>query len=262
MLTKAEIKKLVDLHTSKGRAEQQSFICEGIKLVADMLGAFPCTLLITDEYSWGELQGRIRSIPKEFRPQRVELVDKSFDFKKVSTMKTPQPVLSVFEMSHDVQSGIAEPKGNLSILLDDVQDPGNVGTIIRTADWFGVRDVYLTKGCADPYSSKVIQATMGALGRVRVHRLPSILDFFNNYSGIVLGAFLDGESVYELSVDRNQQYLLVFGNEGNGIGYEISMQVDKRIVIPSLAQDGTGAESLNVAIAAAICTSELAKALG
>ena len=257
MLTKADIKLINALSKRKGRQEYNLFVCEGHKIIREMIGAFTCKLLVAEAGQYALLRDELEQLPSAYRPQRIELVDVGFDFKKISSMTSPQPILALFEIPEESDECSASSE-DIALLLDDVQDPGNVGTIIRTADWFGVRTVYLTAGCADPYSSKVIQATMGALGRVQVKRLRDLSALQALYAGAIYGTFLEGENIYETDL-TNRPALLVLGNEGNGIGDTVAAIVDKKLTIPCLAEGSRGAESLNVGIAAAICMSELVK---
>lgn len=255
MLTKADIKLISALAKTKSRQELGLFVCEGHKLIREMLGVFPCKLLVTTPEQFELIQDFTKQLTKPYQIQRTELVDVHFDFKKISTMTSPQPMLALFVLPQVPPSFAAEHDQDLALLLDDVQDPGNVGTIIRTADWFGIRKIYMTQGCADAYAPKVIQATMGALSRVQVYRLQELEALHKHYSGAIYGTFLHGDSLY--SCDKPQgRALLVLGNEGNGISADVERMVDRRITIPCLATGSQGAESLNVAIAAAICMSE------
>lgn len=259
MLTKADIKTILSLHKSKEREEQKRFVCEGHKLVGDMLGAYPCETLIGTEASLRLINSQLGRLTLALKPKRIEVVEPKFDFKRLSSMTTPQSLIAVFELPQ-LGEYPSTPEG-LSLLLDQVQDPGNVGTIIRTADWFGIEHIYLSPGCADPFSPKVLQATMGAMSRVKVHRLAETTDFLGAYQGEVLGAFLDGESIYSQSSDcPPSPQLLVVGNEGNGISELTSKYISKRITIPPYKAGQTGSESLNVAIATAICLSQLRQA--
>lgn len=257
MLTKADIKLINALSKRKGRQEYNLFVCEGHKIIREMIGAFTCKLLVAEAGQYALLRDELEQLPSAYRPQRLELVDAGFDFKKISSMTSPQPILALFEIPEESDECSASSE-DIALLLDDVQDPGNVGTIIRSADWFGIRTVYLTAGCADPYSSKVIQATMGALGRVQVKRLRDLTALQALYAGAIYGTFLEGENIYKTDL-TNRPALLVLGNEGNGIGDTVAAIVDKKLTIPCLAEGSRGAESLNVGIAAAICMSELVK---
>lgn len=256
MLTKAEIKNIQALSGAQERKRQGLFVCEGYKLIADMLPAYNCCMLVATEIALNRLRDRVPDYDRWLSSTRIELVAPSFDFKRLSSLTTPPPVLALFKCP-PTDNLIAPPEG-LSLLLDGVQDPGNVGTIIRTADWFGVRQVYLTASSADPFSAKVLQASMGAMQRVRVHRLDNSLDLLlQAFEGRILGAYLDGESIYTAQIEQEgRAMLLVLGNEGQGISPELSRWVNRRITIPPY-DSHTGCESLNVAIAAALCLNEL-----
>ena len=142
----------------------------------------------------------------------------------------------------------------LCLALDDIQDPGNLGTIIRIADWFGIKNIFCSHGTADAFSPKTVQATMGALARVKIH----YCDIKALISGLddvpVFGTFLDGNNIYESELSANG--LIVMGNEGNGISKEVSALINKRILIPNYPQGNETTDSLNVAIATAIVCSE------
>lgn len=256
MLTKAERKEIQSLQRSRERQRLGRFVCEGHKLVGDMLGAYVCELLVLDEEAYDLLRPRLDSLGAEMRPKRLEVVGRDFDFRTISSLTTPQPALAVFALPDDTEE--LEPSRGLALYLDDVQDPGNVGTLIRTADWFGLEAVYLSSASADPYSPKVLQATMGAMSRLRVRRLGDVPSFLKQYKGEIIGTFLAGESLYALPASSPESpRLLVLGNEGQGISAEVASYVTKRITIPPYALGHTGSESLNVAIAGAICLSEL-----
>lgn len=262
MLTKRDIEAIKRLSLPSQRAAAQAFAAEGLRLVLDMLGALPCALVVLTEEHYPLLKERIERLPHAYRPQRIEVVPASFGFERISQQRTPQPILATFRIPHHELSAV-HSHPSLALMLDTVQDPGNVGTIIRTADWFGVQHILLTSGCADPFAPKVVQSTMGALARVKLHKLGDDgTGFLDQYRGSVLGALLDGESIYTAALDspaRGAGRLLVMGNEGNGISPAIEARLTHRLTIPSLARRGAGAESLNVAIAAAICLSELAR---
>ena len=154
MLSKAEIKDIRSLHDAKGRSSQQRFIAEGIKLTGEMLGAFPCELLLADEETARGFARQLDKLPQALRPKRLEVVSESFDWGRVSSQRQPQPLLGVFALpQEDEGSPIAS---GVSLLLDRIQDPGNLGTIIRTADWFGIKHLYLALGTADPFAPKVV----------------------------------------------------------------------------------------------------------
>lgn len=260
MLTKREIEDIRALREARSREQKGLFVIEGLRLVRDMLGTMPCQMLAVSTALETELSSILNSISSELYPKRIEIVPESFDFSRISSQRTPQPILAIMSLPRreDIQ---LSPRG-LSLLLDTVQDPGNVGTIIRTADWMGIQDIYLTAGCADPYAPKVVQSTMGALSRVRLHRLRGDgTELLANYQGVVLGTFLDGASIYESDFKSiGEDAMLIMGNEGNGISPPIEALCNHRITIPAYGSAGT--ESLNVAIAASLCIAEIRRQRG
>lgn len=261
MLTKRDIEYIRSLHKPKGRAEAGQFIAEGVRLVHDSLGAFGCALLIyTDEHA-EVLELALKRLTHQMHPRRIEVADKHFDLKRLSAQQTPQSVIAIFDLPQPAD--LEETHLGLTLLLDHVQDPGNVGTIIRTADWFGIRHVMLTSGCADPFAPKVVQSTMGALSRVQIHRLENDgIAFISSYPGHVMGALLNGDNIYTANLPHchsDTPRLLIVGNEGNGINPSLEPYIAQRLTIPCLATEGMGAESLNVGIATAICLSELCR---
>ena len=257
MLSKAELKTIRSLHDTKGRTAEGSFIAEGLKVIEELLGAFPCSLLIVSLALADEAEARLLRLPPEARPQRVEVVPESFDWGRISTLRQPQGALAVFvlpatmrtnAMAEGAAGAGATPAG-LSLFLDRVQDPGNLGTILRSADWFGVQDVFLAAGTADPYAPKVVQATMGALARVRLYRVSDSLAFLRGY---------EGEDLYTATLPpTSSPRLLIMGNEGQGIHPEIASIVGRRLTIPAYPRDREHTESLNVAIATSLLLAEL-----
>lgn len=259
MLSKAEIKELKALHEAKGRSAQQAFLAEGVKLTGELLGTFPCRLLIGTRESLRSLAPQLGTLPSPLRPARVEEVSDAFDWTRISTLRQPQPLIAVFALPEAPEGSDPQPpRGSLSLLLDRVQDPGNMGTILRTADWFGVEDVYLAPGSADPFAPKVVQATMGALARVRVHKLQDTAAFLEAFPGTTLGTFLGGEDLYTADFPAPPHPLLVImGNEGQGIHPDLIPSIRRRITIPPYPAERQHTESLNVAIATALLLGEL-----
>lgn len=257
MLTKRELDDIRALREGRTREREGVFVLEGLRLVRDMLGAMPCQLLVISTDLEPELAALIQGLPEALRPQRIEIVSSSFDFSRISTQRTPQPILAVMHLPRHEEAKPL-PRG-LCLLLDMVQDPGNVGTIIRTADWMGVENIYLTAGSADPYAPKVVQSTMGALKRVRLHRLQDDgTKLLEGYRGAILGTFLDGVNIYQSDLRLETigaDALLVMGNEGNGISPHLEALCTHRLTIPAYGK--AGAESLNVAIAASLCLGEI-----
>jgi len=236
MLSKSEIKLITSLKQKKYRLQHQLFVAEGKKTILELLNSnlqlhqlFTTTL----EFDVSDvLQTRIT--PNEL--------------KKISFLKTPNIALAVFIIPKATPIDF----NNLVVALDNVSDPGNLGTIIRLCDWFGVKDLVCNINTVDCYNPKVIQATMGSITRVNVS--------YVNLENVLLkqnlekfGAFMDGDNVYELVLPNNG--ILVLGNEANGISKEVSSQITERISIPRFGELQV-TESLNVANATAILLSE------
>jgi TrmH family RNA methyltransferase len=244
MLSKSKIKLITSLSQKKFRDETGLFIAEGTKLVCDLATTFRCSLLIATS-EWFK-NHTIKSL------ETLEIEED--EFKKISNQKSPQGVLAVFEKPQ-YSFEIQELNQQLSLALDDVQDPGNLGTIIRIADWFGVRDIFCSEFSVDAFSPKTVQATMGALARVRIHTV-NLVDFLRNCpSGLpVYGTEMNGENIYEQPLSPNG--IIVMGNEGNGISSEIQNLISNRLLFPNFPLGEATSESLNVAVATALICGE------
>jgi TrmH family RNA methyltransferase len=185
----------------------------------------------------------------------------STEIEQMSSLRTPQGVIGVFRKRKDqVPTPTKLSDGQLLLALDGIQDPGNLGTIIRTCDWFGIYDILCTKDTADCYNPKVVQATMGALARVRVHyvnNLSEVLAQFQTAGYPVYGTLLDGKNMYAPSaIPTKEKGIIVMGNEGNGISEDVRMLVTHSLLIPSYPANIPTSESLNVSIATAIVLAE------
>ena len=239
MITKADIQRIKALSDKRCREEHGAFIAEGEKLIEELRHA---KLHIRNIYATTALWPDAEVVtPKEME--------------RISQLKTANSSLAVVDIPHyDLQ--LADPSRNLVLALDRVQNPGNLGTIIRLADWFGISDIVCSADCADCFNPKVIQATMGAIIRVRVHYtdLAKWLAKQQQAGTPIYGTFLDGENIYSKSLTRNG--VIVMGNEGQGIGAACAATVSERLYIPPYPTDNNGSESLNVAIATAIICSE------
>lgn len=245
MISKNKIKFIASLSQKKFRDEQNMFVAEGTKLVLDLMPSFNCVLLLATA-DW----------LREYRiTEQCEVVEVSDEeLKKISNQKTPQGVLAVLskmESHWDVDA----LTGKLSLALDEIQDPGNLGTILRVADWFGISDVFCSENTADAFSSKAVQATMGALARVNVHvvNLPHFIAECCSKMP-VYGTFMNGENIYNRTLHPNG--IIVMGNEGNGISKEIEKLVTDRLLIPNFPVGQISSESLNVGVAAALVCAE------
>ncbi|MBR4070668.1 MAG: RNA methyltransferase [Bacteroidaceae bacterium] len=245
MLTKNQIKFIQSLSRKKGRVESGCFIAEGNKLVEDTLHAFVCRMLVATPQWWQEHP----TAPAE---QRIEVARD--ELSRISQLTTPQEVLAVYEIPQK-QLDEKKLKNELSIVLDTVQDPGNLGTIIRIADWMGIRNIVCSHETADVYNPKVVQATMGALARVALHytQLETFMEQVAD-SMPIYGTFLDGENIYQKPLSSHG--LIVMGNEGNGISHALEHYISHRLYIPNFPPGAATSESLNVAVATAITCAE------
>ncbi len=246
MLSKNNIKLIRSLELKKNRRREGLFVAEGPKVVGDLLSAgFTARALFgTSQYA----------APSTVAPILSVITDD--ELRRISFLQHPQQVLALFEIPDQlsiIHSQLSIVNSQLSLALDGVQDPGNVGTIIRIADWFGIDTIYCSPDTADVYAPKVVQATMGSLAHVRViyTDLPTLL---SHADCPVYGTLLDGEDIY--TQELSSHGIIVMGNEGNGISDAVRSLVTHRLLIPNYHRDGRTAESLNVAIATAITCAE------
>lgn len=252
MLSKNRIKLIRSLGQKKVRKEEGLFVAEGHKLVEELLPAFECTFLAARKVWLASRQ----DITEQLALQGTEVVEVSpEELQKASLQQHPQDVLALFRQRKESTAAEQMPKQELCLGLDNVQDPGNLGTIIRIADWFGIRHIFCSPDTADLYNPKTVQATMGAMARVSVHYLP-LPDLLRRLgpSVPVYGTFLDGENMYGMELSRHG--LIVMGNEGNGIGRETAACINRRLYIPSFPPGEATSESLNVAVATAVVCAE------
>jgi len=244
MISRNKIKFIRSLEKKKFRNETGCFLAEGNKLVADILPFFECECLIAKS-SWLAMQGDVRA--------NELIIAEQIDIDKISLLKTPQDVLAVFRQPHYILDNEAL-RSELSLVLDGIQDPGNLGTIIRLADWFGIKRLICSPDTADVYNPKTIQATMGAIARVQVFYV-SLSDWLNEMEDIpVYGAFLEGKNIYTETLSSSG--LIVMGNEGNGISRSVEERITQKLYIPNYPPEADSTESLNVAVATAIVCSE------
>lgn len=249
MTTKAQRRAVASLARSKGRRQEGAFAAEGTKCVLDMLGAFDLRALYATA-DW--LAGH--SLPPDVAATAVG----RGELAEMSSLTLATDVIAVFDMPARETFDPAMLKGRLTLALDRVQDPGNLGTIIRTADWMGVDTILASEDTADCFNPKVIQATMGALARVRViyGALPEMLA---KADVPVFGTFLDGRNIYTATLPA--EAVVVMGNEGRGISAEVGATVTDRLLIPSYPPERPTSESLNVATATAITLAQFRAAL-
>lgn len=231
-LTHAQIKMIRSLKDKKFRDEYGLFVVEGEKLVREALDS---SYEVESVYRMEEIGENVMS--------------------RISLCATPSPVLALVRIPADRSSyGKCGISGGLCLALDSVRDPGNMGTILRVADWFGVETVYLSPDCTDIFAPKVVQATMGSIFRVRteVADIPELCRAFSLQGRPVYGTLLDGEDIYASNLE--ERALVVMGNESNGISGAVRNEISRGLRIPSFGK--SGAESLNVAVATAVTLSE------
>ncbi|WET69498.1 RNA methyltransferase [Sphingobacterium sp.] len=245
MLSKAQISLITSLQNKKYRKQHGLFIVEGIKSVMEFISSSyeVESIFYTDDANTkvGKISHNIKS---------HELTET--EFQKISALKSPQGILALVKLPLQQKIVSSDLKNKFSLVLDDVQDPGNLGTIIRTAEWFGIEHIICSIGTVDAYNPKVVQATMGSLARLQIH-YTDLTDFIPATGLKVYGALLDGQSIYQtVWADEG---LIVMGNEGNGISDEIIALIDQAVTIPRIGQ----AESLNVAVATTIFCSEISR---
>lgn len=249
-LTKNKIKYIQSLKEKKFRVEHGTFVAEGRKLVFDLLGKCPCQTLV----------GLPEVLQKISDTDAQEIIEATTDeLRKATFLKTAPQIMGVFyQPKHDIKN--IDLNNRLHLVLDGIQDPGNMGTIVRLADWFGIEHIFCSPDTADIYNPKTVQATMGAIVRVKVHytHLPDFLKRNNHLP--VFGTFLEGDNIYKTNLP--QSGFIVMGNEGKGISAELQQFVTRKIFIPSYPVDAETSESLNVAVATAIVCSEFRRRIG
>jgi TrmH family RNA methyltransferase len=245
MISKNKIKLINSLEQKKFRDETGLFVAEGTKLVLELASVFRCTILVATP-GWFHENKNVKA------DEIIEV--ETGEFNKISNQKSPQGVLAVFAKP-DYTWEIEELNQKLVLALDDVQDPGNLGTILRIADWFGITDVFCSEHSADAYNPKTVQATMGALARVRVHSV-NLIEFLKCSPAElpVYGTFMNGDNIYESQITRHG--IIVMGNEGNGISPEIEKLVTSKLLIPNYPTGNPTSESLNVGVATALVCAE------
>ena len=252
MISKATVKFIHSLELKKNRYKEGLFIAEGPKVVADLLTvALPKHIIATPDWL-ARYRGEISTCDEVQISEVTEA-----ELRKASFLKHPQQVIGVFPIpSPEAGKSIIDiPSRQLCLALDGVQDPGNLGTIIRIADWFGIEHVYCSEDTADAYNPKVVQATMGSIARVKLH-YTNLRQFITQLPrGVpVYGTLLDGQNIY--TQELSSHGLIVMGNEGNGISADIRKLINQKLLIPSYPAGTDTAESLNVAIATAITCAE------
>jgi len=240
MLSRNEAKYIQSLFHKKNRDAEQVFVAEGVKLAAELLHSGFNIKKIYASKAWADDNDKIENV----------IIVEASELKRISQLETPNHVLVIAEKKN--QTHIPELTGKITVMLDGIQDPGNLGTIIRTADWFGVENIIASNDTADVYNPKVIQSSMGSFIRVNIF-YTDLKQFLANNKISLYGAVLKGEDIS--SIEPPSECLLVTGNESKGIRSEILPFIQKKITIPRIGK----AESLNAAIATGIILSKLCK---
>lgn len=241
MLSKSAQKLIRSLELKKFRQETGLFIAEGTKLTTDLLELLECRLLVATE-KWIENNRTLCSKANEVVVEDIELII------KISLQKNPQGVIAVFKIP-EYHIDQINPSEKLTLALDSIQDPGNLGTIVRIADWFGIDTIICSRETADAFNPKSVQASMGAIGRVKVI-YTDLVTFFSENKSPVYGTFLEGDTIN--NCELGSYGIILMGNEGKGISDNLKPFVNRKIFIPDFPLGKTGSESLNVATATAI----------
>ncbi len=251
MISKNKIKLIRFLGTKKYRDEQGLFVAEGDKIVADLLQAEGWNV----RYLFGKREW-IRKMSPQEREKTGEIIEVSYEeLRKISYMKSPHNVLALVSLPA-WQMPDVPPAGELTLALENIQDPGNLGTIIRTANWFGIRHVFCSPGSVDIFNPKVVQASMGAFIHTAVHYtdLGRLITGAAESGTPVYGTFLEGRSLY--TADLKENGLIVFGNESKGISPSLEEMIPEKIFIPPFPDRRKATNSLNISSSTAVVCAE------
>lgn len=242
-ISNSEIKRIKSLQQKKFRDETGLFVVEGEKMVEEA---------VSSHFNVHEIY------------RREDIGEDAM--KRISSLASPSPVLAVVSKPDDIylencsRLGGMFSKGGLYLALDTIRDPGNLGTILRIADWFGIDAVFAAKDTVDVFNPKVVQSTMGAIFRVKMHYvdLPELSEMILSKGGRIYGTFLDGQNMYSRILDTgiDRSVMIVIGNESEGISDQMAALVSDRLYIPPYPSDDPGSESLNAAVATAITVAE------
>lgn len=250
-ISAAQRKLVASLRQAKNRHKEGLFVMEGTRSVVDSAPAFEVEAVIATP-AWIEANGQ--SLPKSLpRP----ITARQEEMERMSALSTPQGVMALCRIPLQEEAPVKPMPGELLLALDTVQDPGNLGTIVRLADWYGIRRILASHDTADIFSAKAVQSTMGAVARVQVIYcdLPAELARIADDGTPIYGTFLDGQDIYETSLTSDG--VIVMGNEGRGISPATAKTVSRRLYLPPYPAGHTsGMESLNVAMATAITVAE------
>jgi len=243
MLSKSQISLLKSLQHKKFRNEHGLFLVEGHKSVAEFANSAYSIVTI---YHTNAIEPKLLKLSGKINFSEISLND----LEKISSLKSPQDIIALVKIPDWPVLNASVLKNKFAIALDGIQDPGNMGTIIRTADWFGIKHIICSADTVDVYNPKVVQATMGSLSHINIYYV-NLPNFLNNIKLPLFGALLDGSNIYKTNFGT--EGLVIMGNEGNGLRPEVIELVQHAVTIPRSGH----AESLNVGIATAIFCSEI-----
>jgi TrmH family RNA methyltransferase len=256
LIGKTKTHLIRSLDQKKYRVQHGLFVVEVDKTVREILASSLTVQCVLAKKTW------LEQISEKLRAKACEIIEiNDRELSQISFQKTPNQVIALVQIPN-YQLDLAELTEEISLYLDEVQDPGNLGTIIRLADWFGIRNVLFGEGCADPFSPKTVQSTMGAIIRVKTYQTDE--SFFqslktHNPDFPVYGTFLNGENLYNTPL--LPKAVIVMGNESKGISNGVAQHVNRRLLIPSYPHGEPTSESLNVATAAAIVCAEFRRVI-
>ncbi|MEO6524405.1 MAG: RNA methyltransferase [Mucilaginibacter sp.] len=245
MLSKSQISFLKSLQQKKIRKTHGVFLVEGSKSIAEFINS---DYIIETLYHTPSFDPKLLNLSRKVNSEQASATDLA----KFSSLTTPQEVIALIKIPAWPTLLTQKLQQGFSIVLDGIQDPGNLGTIIRTADWFGIKNIICSDDTVDAYNPKVVQATMGSLSRIHVHYV-DLQNLLKTTDLPIFGALLDGDNIY--TTNFGEHGLVVMGNEGNGIRPEIQELIQRPVTIPLIGK----AESLNVAIATAVFCSEISR---
>lgn len=241
-ISNADIKMINALNKSHGRKKHHAFLVEGVKLVAEVLESDINVQIIAATDQW------IKENPSYAQNDNFRLINER-ELKKISNFSTSNQVVAVAQKPEDIELKIADDE--LVLVLDTIQDPGNMGTIIRTADWYGINTIICSKETVDAYSPKVVQSSMGSVFRSQIY-YTDLVDFLKKQDKPIYGSLLNGENVYNIELQTSG--FIIMGNESKGISSDVKKFITQAIYLPSFK--GSKAESLNAAIACGIILAE------
>jgi TrmH family RNA methyltransferase len=252
MLSKNKIKFINSIKKKKYREIHHCFFVEGEKMVDELLHSEIETTEIFATPDWLDQNKQIESIKNQTEIHEIT----ETELKKISALSTPNKIFAIAKQPTYTYN-LNTIQSELSLFLDNINDPGNLGTIIRIADWFGIKHIFCSLESVDLYNPKVVQSTMGALFRVKVHYVDPI-DFLSSANNLkdymVYGTFLEGENIYNEQLSESG--LIIMGSESHGISDDIKPHVDKKLFIPNYPKDRKTSESLNISVATSIICSE------